>query len=172
MCIRDRSQAQVFRTNTALRNRGSVCVGVSEEVYPNLNLNAISLLAISKARSGSWEFTARERKKYGRSQRRDDEEGGDFRVSDWNGYAFSRLSLQGTIWVSNYSLSSSSSSSLPLFLNLKYRSCFLFRISMQLLDVRGCSSIARERLGIGGVCFGCAQEIYQAMLAQGTFFRS
>lgn len=79
-------------------------MGVSEEVYPNLNLNAISLLAISKARSGSWEFTARERKKYGRSQRRDDEEGGDFRVSDWNGYAFSRLSLQGTIWVSNYSL--------------------------------------------------------------------
>lgn len=155
------THAQVFSNKRrALRKCVCVCVCLRKcaLVWIWMLTHCNFTTSISKTRIGSWEFAARKkkRKRHGRRQRRDGKEGGDFRVSDWNGYAFSRLSLQGTIWVSNYSLSSSSSSSLPLFLNLKYRSCFLFRISMQLLDVRGCSSIARERPGIGGVCFGCA----------------
>ncbi len=39
---------------------------------------------------------------------------------------------------------------------------------MQFFDIRGGTKIVGEGLGVGHICFGCAQEIYQAMFSGGT----
>lgn len=103
------THAQVFSNKRrALRKCVCVCVCLRKcaLVWIWMLTHCNFTTSISKTRIGSWEFAARKkkRKRHGRRQRRDGKEGGDFRVSDWNRYALSRFSLQGTIWVSNYSL--------------------------------------------------------------------